>query len=467
VTNDFLVHVEEKLGAAPLLEHIIPGEIIRFSTNGIKTDKAGWCKLFQDGKCGVFGDFRRGISEGWQAHEFQSAEERARFQEKIKQAQAEASVQESEERTEAQSKINKLWEGAQSANPEHEYLVAKKIGVYGIRQKGKNLFIPVKDIEGNLRGLQSIGPAGDKKFEYGTIKKGHFHLIGEFTDKLLIAEGYATGATVHEITGFPVVVAFDAGNLKPAAEAFRKRYHKANIIICADDDYKTEGNPGLTAARDAAATVGGAIAVPNFSGNRGNKDTDFNDMARLSGPGAVKISIEGACRQFQSRIRIVDINDFIAMKFPPNECILSPWLPRQGLAMIYAPRGIGKTFVSLSIAFAVASGSSLFSWSVPKPRSVLFIDGEMPASVLQERLAKIIVSNDLQLTAQLHVLTPDLQPSGMIDLSRAEDQRDLERHLDGMELIIVDNLSTLCRTGKENEGEGWYRFRPGHFNNAP
>ncbi len=155
------------------------------------------------------------------------------------------------------------------------------------------------------------------------------------------------------------------------------------------------------------------------------------------------------------RVRVIDALDFMSMQFPPRENILSPWLPNQGLVMIYGPRGTGKTHGSLGIAYAVSSGGTLWGWMAPKPTGVLFIDGEMPAGVLQQRLARIAVSSESDLGAPLRIVTPDLQPSGMIDLSNPEDQKVLTPYLDGIGLIIVDNLSTLCRRGKESEGESW------------
>lgn len=157
----------------------------------------------------------------------------------------------------------------------------------------------------------------------------------------------------------------------------------------------------------------------------------------------------------QSRINIVNALDFMAMTFPPRENIISPWLPTQGLAMIFAQRGIGKTHLSLGIAYAVASGGKLFNWEAPKPKGTLFMDGEMPASVLQDRLARIAISSDFEPQAPLRIITPDLQTNGMIDLSQPDDQKDIESYLDGISLIIIDNISTLCRSGRENEAESW------------
>lgn len=157
----------------------------------------------------------------------------------------------------------------------------------------------------------------------------------------------------------------------------------------------------------------------------------------------------------ESRLRVVDITEFLSLALPPREMLLAPWLPKQGLAMAYAPRGLGKTHFSLGVAYAVASGGTFMRWAADAPRGVLFIDGEMPARVLQERLAAITVSHDKEPTAPLRIVTPDLQPRGMIDLSRPDEQAELTPFLEDISLIIVDNLSTLCRSGKEKDGDDW------------
>jgi putative DNA primase/helicase len=123
--------------------------------------------------------------------------------------------------------------------------------------------------------------------------------------------------------------------------------------------------------------------------------------------------------------------------------------------MAYAPRGIGKTHFSLGLTYAVTSGGSFLGWQATKPRGVLFLDGEMPAVALQERIARIAASSEKEPAAPFKIVTPDMQPTGMIDLSRLDDQELLQPYLEGIDLIVVDNLSTLCRSGKESEGEGW------------
>ena len=123
--------------------------------------------------------------------------------------------------------------------------------------------------------------------------------------------------------------------------------------------------------------------------------------------------------------------------------------------MVYAPRGLGKTHFSLGVSYAVASGGTFLGWEAPAPRGVLFLDGEMPGVVLQERLARIVASTDREPAAPLRIITPDLQARGMLNLSDPAEQAALVPFLDGIDLIVVDNLSTLCRSGKEAEGESW------------
>lgn len=177
---------------------------------------------------------------------------------------------------------------------ESDYLKRKGVGAYGLKfapSGNGTLAIPMKDIDGKVWGLQIIrGKDRGKKLEKeyfptGLSKKGHFHLIGVInrsTKVVLIAEGYATAATLHEASGLPVLVAFDAYNIGPVAEAVQKRYPKIRFLICADDDYLTEGNPGVKSAQTAALAVNGAFIKPLFPTDRaGKKLTDFNDLANF------------------------------------------------------------------------------------------------------------------------------------------------------------------------------------------
>jgi hypothetical protein len=154
---------------------------------------------------------------------------------------------------------------------------------------------------------------------------------------------------------------------------------------------------------------------------------------------------------------VVDLADFLARELPPRELLLAPWLPRQGLAMIHAYRGIGKTHVALGVGYAVASGGAYLCWQAPRPPGVLLLDGEMPAPALQERLAAIVRDSEREAVAPFHILTPDLQPKDRppFNLANVEDQEMLEPWLNAIELVIVDNIATLARTSKTNDAESW------------
>jgi putative DNA primase/helicase len=156
-------------------------------------------------------------------------------------------------------------------------------------------------------------------------------------------------------------------------------------------------------------------------------------------------------------LRAVAIEQLLAREIRPREMLLDPILPEQGLAMLYSYRGVGKTYLALGIAAAVASGTRFLRWTAPRPRQVLYVDGELPAKTLQERLAIIVAGIDEGEPASeaLKIITPDFQDRPIPDLATAQGQRLLEPHLAGMDLLVLDNLSALCRHGNENEGEDW------------
>ncbi|WBA87489.1 toprim domain-containing protein [Endozoicomonas sp. GU-1] len=159
------------------------------------------------------------------------------------------------------------------------YMVRKEVNGYGLGRSNQLIVVPIRDIDGNITSLQFISPNGSKWFQRGGRVSGCFHLIGVIADILYICEGYATGATIHQETGLPVAVAFFADNLKPVAIAIRKQYPNLHIIIAADNDRFTPGNPGISKGREAANSTGASLVYPVFP--KGQAGTDFNDLALL------------------------------------------------------------------------------------------------------------------------------------------------------------------------------------------
>ena len=156
-------------------------------------------------------------------------------------------------------------------------------------------------------------------------------------------------------------------------------------------------------------------------------------------------------------IRAISMKEFLGMELPKQTMLLSPFLPTQGICLLYAKRGVGKTHVALGIAYAVATGGSFLKWTAPVAKRVLYIDGEMPAASMQERLNRISKSAGKQPPdpSFLQLITPDLQEEPMPDLSSKEGRSKLDEFVQKSDLIIIDNISTLFRSGVENEAESW------------
>lgn len=148
------------------------------------------------------------------------------------------------------------------------------LGVFVFRPG--DLIIPLRDAQGKLWALQQIKPGGKKKFPRYGRKSGCFHMLGKPADAavLAFAEGYATAASVHTATGWAVACALDVGNLEPVATALAELHTDKQLLIAADDDPKTEGNPGRTKALELGAALGALVALPAG----GQPGDDWNDI---------------------------------------------------------------------------------------------------------------------------------------------------------------------------------------------
>jgi putative DNA primase/helicase len=284
------------------------GALHRFSTNGKLDDDAGWYVHHGNGiPSGVFGDWRTGVSQTWRADigrsltPAENQKHRVRVAGMKRQREAEKTLR----RKEAQERANFILSQAQPCE-EHPYLTAKHIQANGALIYKDRVVIPLQ-VDGVVYSLQFISASGDKRFLMGGRVKGCYFILGELigADVLCIAEGYSTAASIHAATDYPVAVTFNAGNVELVAKAMRKRFPGIRLVICADDDYATPGNPGLTAARQAAGTVNGALVVPDFGPNRPVSATDFNDMAAHCGIKSVKqaivkaVAAKGECEEGQ------------------------------------------------------------------------------------------------------------------------------------------------------------------------
>jgi putative DNA primase/helicase len=216
-------------------ELVVDGKIHRFKPAWEKKQKRGWYVLFDfvtdKGERLISGSF--GWFQGAENYSYDvslhsgavpnlSEDERQRMA--VEQA-AKKALSEKEfiaAKKAAAKKASSLFASLPDAGA-CAYLDRKKVRAYGVRFSRGSIIVPVKDMDGVIHGLQFIQADGTKKFLTDTDKKGHFHLIGIVGDDtpILFAEGYATAASLYQATKYPVVVAFDAGNLSPVAEIGR------------------------------------------------------------------------------------------------------------------------------------------------------------------------------------------------------------------------------------------------------
>ncbi len=255
-------------------------------------------------------DLKRGNRWTWYPEGQQplSPAEREQRRREIEQHKAEREAETQARHRKRAAWALKLWNSARPADGSHPYLVRKGVKAHGLRllpiwekriypDNGGDgsqfkvipienvLLIPMKDETGALWNVQMIYPEKillgdewrDKNFLPGAQVAGLFHWIGERTETVCLAEGYATAASIHEATSYRCFVAFSAGNLPPVALIVRATLPDARIVICGDHDKpdKTGRRAGIEKANEAAGAVGGFVALPP------NEGQDFNDFAKI------------------------------------------------------------------------------------------------------------------------------------------------------------------------------------------
>lgn len=306
------------------------GKLHRIRADGDK-DKTVWFVLHADDRpAGMFGCNRRyGYDQKftWKADVERTPltpEQKRAYRERMQRMEAERAAQVAATRAAAAERANRLWNEAAECT-EHPYLERKGIRSHGLRVgkwevidqdtgevrivTNQALLVPMRDLGKRIHSLQAIMPkkrpgASDKWYLTDGDKEGRFWVIGRPIEHdgrqvIIICEGYATGASIHEATGHAVIVAFDAPNLLPVAKVWRERFPDAIIIMAADNDQwtlKPVANPGVTRARECAKAVDALIAFPPFEaalgatndqGGRAHGPTDFNDLQIMEGPEAV------------------------------------------------------------------------------------------------------------------------------------------------------------------------------------
>ncbi|MDR1856000.1 MAG: AAA family ATPase [Desulfovibrio sp.] len=348
--------------------------------------------------------------------------------------------------------------GTASACTGHPYLAARGVvPCKGLLVRDMSLLVPILDVGGKCMSVLRIEADGGMYLSNGFREGGHFP-IGrmESTGPLLIGVELATCLSLHECSGHPVLVAFKAENLAPVAHMARRRYPERAILLCVDQDTGTDDGQAATYAEKAASAIDAKFLIARD----GEGPADFNRLHARYGKGHVARMLDDALGSapgcgnppvpsVEREVMAIDYQSFRSMPVQKQEWIINPVLPKPGLIMLHAFRGVGKTNVALTFALAAAYGGSVFGrWRCARPVQTLYIDGEMPERTLKERLfglekgMGITVKHDY-----LRIITSDRLRNGTrkLNLATTEGQDILECNLHGIEFLIIDNLSTLVK----------------------
>lgn len=313
------------------------GEIHRYSIDSKKNQPDEWYIAFKGLShkgnpylCCIYGSWSTGETftyKSWESQKFSirfSKEERKQVEKNFAEAQRKSQEEREHNHKLAAENAQKIWNKAVEAD-NHPYLEKKGVKSHGLKvqskQKSPNLIIPAYNREGEIRTLQYIYENKQKKFQKrflaGGEKKGCYFFIGsqgKTPERLIVTEGYATGSSVYEATGIPVVVAFDSGNLFSVCRSLKEKYPQSMIFIAGDDDQWTMGNPGRIKAMEASCSLCLALPIfPDFSSVDSMKKNefklcDFNDLCTEVGPEKVRMQIEKYLQSQKKNLEIRDVS---------------------------------------------------------------------------------------------------------------------------------------------------------------
>lgn len=273
--NDSIEQFRQAMQQAGIVyfgEIIADGKLHRFRVEGHRQGSMnGAYKLHIDNfPAGYFQDFKSGISQKWRysGNYYSMSHD---LIEKIKGINRRRKAEVIERQQKAAKKSLGIWMISKPIikQSDHAYLPKKRIQPHGSRLYRQALVIPIFNELDQIVNLQFISPEGQKRVLTHARKQGCFYRIGELTDTILIAEGFATGASLHEASGKQAIIAFDCGNLLSVAQNIRKLSPNSEIILCSDNDLS---GIGQKKAREAALAVGGKVLIPPVVGR------DWNDL---------------------------------------------------------------------------------------------------------------------------------------------------------------------------------------------
>ena len=415
-----------------------PGIFIRFDVRK-RGDKAGWCLFYVNEHCVValYGSWISGQRYEWVNKEKKEITPAIRREMEESRKRRDREIKAEQDRVAAEASA--LYLSLPEAPDDFPYLQRKDVrnydGLLHFNEAGDYLgpyiAIPLFNAEGEIRSLERIYPDGTKRFMAGGEKRGCFCVIGELQDKAFLCEGYATGASIHEATGIPVVIAFDCHNLKPVADAIGSR---VKLICVADNDEKENGtNPGVECARETGLYT---VVIPE-------PGKDANDFAQEHGLDELK---EILC---PSSSEWIEDGDSYLSSPQPLKWWIKNWIPEEALVMIYGASNAGKSFIALDMLLTMSTGRGQWQGYRAKKANCLYLCGEGRAG-LRGRVALWVQEHKGSTTGSFKVSKGPKRLNEQTDLEYACQQIDLS----GMkpDVIVVDTLNRHF-SGNENDAE--------------
>lgn len=263
------------------------------------------------------------------------------------------------------------------ASEEHPYLQRKRVKPHGIKvDRAGRLVVPITNADGEIISHQTIDGDGIKRYLKGGRVDGGFYELRGQRQVVFVGEGFATCASVYEATGYTVFVAFDKGNLLKVAKVAKEMFPGSKVIIAADNDQFTDGNPGLKAAHEASNAVRGSFVYPQFSESEvsAGKPTDFNDLHCLRGLDAVREQIDLVAAPIKDKLAF-EFSRVDSLELTEIQWIVDDYIESDSLAQVFGDPGGGKSFVSIDIACCIATGTPWHGHEV-KQGAVFYVAGE-------------------------------------------------------------------------------------------